>query len=457
MNWQDFSGKKIALLGAGIENIALIPHLIRAKAEVAICNREETPATDKLKQDGHKLIIGENYLDGLDYYDYVFRIAGMPTATLESAIRDLAKKPIITSPTDLFLSLRPCHIIGVTGTKGKGTTSTFIGSILKAAGKQVFVIGNIGRPIFEIYDELTQDSYAVVELSSFQLEDVHSSPEIAVVLPITEDHLQPVSVANPNFHPSIEHYRAAKANITAYQEATDLLVYAADSEATANIAEGSGARKIGVGTKSGDLLVSELGALSSDGKTLIDLKQVGLRGEHIFLNAGVAIAVAREIGCNEVNIEQGLIDFRPLPHRMEKFAVHDGRTFVDDSYATNPTAAMAALTAFTEPVILLAGGINNDVDFKIFAERVTKSSVKAVVLIGREADKIKHDLETANFSGSIIMSDTFEEAVKNAVANSSAGDVVLLSPACKSFDMFKNATERGNEFQRLVTNLYANS
>lgn len=450
MRLEDFSGKKVALLGAGIENIALVGHLQKAGATITVCNREETQATEQLKKEKVALVVGENYLDDLGQYDYLFRVAGMPIAALKKALTDLPHQPIVTSPTDLFLALKPCHIVGVTGTKGKGTTSAFIGSILEAAGHQVFVVGNIGRAIFEVYDDLKPDSYAVVELSSFQLEDVRESPEIAVILPVTEDHLQPVSATNPNFHPTIAHYQAAKANITAFQSSTDLLVYAADSAASAEMAAGSSARTIGVGTDSADLVVSESGQLSSDGGPLMNLQEAGLSGQHIFLNAAMAVAVAREIGCDLASIQQGLRNFRPLPHRMETFATQSGVTFVDDSYATNPTATTAALTAFTQPIVLVAGGATIGADFGELAEKITHSTVKAVVLIGEEAIRLKQSLTEAGFSGDCLTAASIDEAVRFAVAASTSGDVVLLSPACKSFDMFKNASDRGEQFQERV-------
>ncbi|OGD62716.1 UDP-N-acetylmuramoylalanine--D-glutamate ligase [Candidatus Berkelbacteria bacterium RIFCSPLOWO2_01_FULL_50_28] len=451
MTWADFANKKVGLLGAGIENIALIPHLLKAGARVTVCNQVETAATDQLKDQGVELAVGEDYLNNLGQFDYVFRIAGMPTAAVDEALKGLDKKPAVTSPTDLFLALRPCHLIGVTGTKGKGTTSTFIGCILEAAGKKVFVVGNIGRAMFEIYNELTPESYVVVELSSFQLEDVTNSPEIAVVLPVTEDHLQPVSTVNPNFHPTVLHYQAAKANITAFQNPTDLLVYAADSKTAAEIARDSSARQISVGTKLADLIVSPTGEIRADEKVLLNLKQMGLSGDHIFLNATIAVAVAREIGCDSAEIEQGLRNFQPLPHRMETFATRDGVTFVDDSYATNPTATMAALTAFTQPIILILGGASIGADFKELAEAVTNSSVKTIVLIGQEAARLRENLQAAGFGGNVTDATLIDDAVEKAIQASSSGDVVLLSPACKSFDMFKNASDRGEQFKRAVS------
>lgn len=457
MNWQDLAHKKVALLGAGIENIALIPHLERVEAQVTICNQNKTEATERLAHNGHKLVIGQDYLRNLDSYDYVFRIAGMPTATLNSALKNLTHKPDVTSPTDLFLALKPCRIIGVTGTKGKGTTSTLIGSILEAAGKEVFVVGNIGRPIFEIFDSLKKDSYAVVELSSFQLEDVHTSPEVAVILPVTEDHLQPVSQANPNFHPTLKDYQDAKAKITQFQTSSDLLVFTNDSKETEQIAQASVARKISVGTHEADIVISEAGRVSSDGQEWVDLMELGLKGQHVFLNAACAVAVARAIDCDLESIKKGLRAFKPLPHRMQTFAHHNGRIFVDDSYATNPTATQAALTAFTEPVVIILGGASIGTDFTELAKSVVKSSVKATVLIGEEALRLEQSLKAAEFSGEIVTAGTFHEAVEASLRLSSQNEVILLSPACKSFDMFKNATDRGEQFQKIVRELHADA
>ena len=451
-SWQDFAGKKVALLGAGIENIALIPHLLIAGAKVSLCDQACRPDLPTLSS-SVKLVIGAGYLDNLDQFDIVFRVAGLPVATLEKALRGLKNRPVVTSPTDLFLALAPCRTIGVTGTKGKGTTSTMIGSILKAAGKKALVVGNIGQPMFDSFKDLDRDSLAIIELSSFQLEDLRHSPDIAVVLAITEnDHLQPLSSQNPNFHASVNDYVAAKAHIALFQSATDHLVYVADNDLTMSIAQIAKAKKVSISqiSKDADLFIDQTGVVWTNGKELVDLSKLGLKGQHVFLNTTTAIAVAKILKCREVDIAQGIANFRPLPHRLEQFADHDGVIYIDDSYATAPEAAMAAIGTFDAPIIWIAGGSTKGASFDLLAQAVAKSTIKQAILIGQEAPKIKESLSHFAHNLPIEMPKTLAEAVKLAKKSANGGDVVLLSPACASKDMFQNAADRGEQFKRAV-------
>lgn len=446
----DFQGKKVGLLGAGIENIALIPHLRQAGAEITVCNRVVAPATDDLRDQDIKLVVGENYLNDLGRFDYVFRIAGMPVATLQEALDKLEKKPIVTSPTDLFLALKLCHIIGVTGTKGKGTTATMIGEIINAAGKKAAVVGNIGQPIFDIVEDLTPETYAVIELSSFQLEDVHHSPEIAVILPISQDHLQPLSASNPNFHPSFEQYAQSKANITAFQTTTDFLVYAADSKIVQDIANNSAARRLGVGEQTGDLRVLPTGEIDAGKNEVINFSELGLTGRHVYLDAALALAVARELGCDTAAIKEGLKNFRPLPHRLETVGTFDGVKYIDDSYATAPEAAIGAIEGLDQPVIWIGGGSRKGAEFEDLARTVAESTIKAVVLMGEEGPRLQAAIEKFNPDLPIFNSNSMPEAVAIARDHAKKGDTVLLSPACASKDMFENAADRGDQFQAAI-------
>ncbi|KKU43861.1 MAG: UDP-N-acetylmuramoylalanine-D-glutamate ligase [Berkelbacteria bacterium GW2011_GWA2_46_7] len=418
-SWQDFAGKNVALLGAGIENLALIPHLLAAGAKVTVADRGTRPDFPELNP-SVRLVTGDKYLEGLDQYDIVFRIAGLPVATLEEALKDLKIRPEVSSPTDLFLALSPCQTIGVTGSKGKGTTSTMIGSILKASGKKVVVVGNIGHPMFDCFKDLERDSFAIIELSSFQLEDLSHSPDIAVILAITEnDHLQPLSNQNPNYHASVNDYVAAKAQITIHQTSQNHLVYVADNDYAISIAQVSKAKKTSVSqlSKDADFFVDQAGVVWTEGKELVDLSKLGLRGQHVFLNTTVAIAVARILHCREVDIAQGIINFRPLPHRLE---------------------------------LWIAGGSTKGASFDELARVVSKSTVKRAILIGQEAAKIKESLSHFAQNISVETPKTLAEAVKLAQKAAKNGDLILLSPACASKDMFQSAADRGDQFKRLV-------
>ncbi|MEK7535300.1 MAG: UDP-N-acetylmuramoyl-L-alanine--D-glutamate ligase [Patescibacteria group bacterium] len=453
-SWQDFAGSKVALLGSALENTSLIPHLLRHGAEVTVCEWNQERA-ESVKKTFPKILLATNddYLATLDRFDVLFRSPGFPVATVEKALANLNKKPAVSSAIDLFLTLTKSRTIGVTGSKGKGTTSTMIGSILDAAGKKVVVAGNIGRPIFDIFNDLTKETIIVLELSSFQLEDLQHSPDIAVVLAITEnDHLQPLSTDSPNFHATVSDYVAAKAQITINQSNTDYLVYVADNDYTISVAQISKAKKVSVSqiTEKADFFVDQKGIVQSHTQALINLVEMGLRGQHVFLNASVAIATAKIFNCRDLDIAQGIANFRPLPHRLEQFAKINDVTYVDDSYATAPEAAIAAIGTFEQPIIWIAGGSTKGASFDELARRVGHSTVKKAILIGQEAPNIKESLSHFAQDITVTTSESLHDAVEIAKKIAQKGDVVLLSPACASKDMFANAADRGDQFKELV-------
>lgn len=457
-SWQDFSGAKVALLGSALENTSLIPHLLKHRANVTVCEWNEDRAKS-IKETFPKvgLSIGDKYLDGLDRFDLLFRSPGFPVATVDKALASFKKKPTVSSSTDLFLTLTKSRTIGVTGSKGKGTTSTMIGSILDAAGKKVVVAGNIGRPIFDIFDDLTKETIVVLELSSFQLEDLQHSPDIAVVLAITEnDHLSPLSADSPNFHASVNDYVAAKAHITLFQTPQDHLIYVADNDYAISIAQISKPQKISVSqlSKDADFFVDQSGIVWTNGKELVDLSKLGLKGQHVFLNTTAAIAVSIILKCREVDIAQGVANFRPLPHRLEQFAETKGVIYIDDSYATAPEAAIAAIGTFDSPIVWIAGGSTKGASFDELARAVNKSTIKQAILIGQEASQIKESLSHFAQNLPVTTPKTLAEAVKLAKKTAKKGDVVLLSPACASKDMFTNAADRGEQFKALVNANY---
>lgn len=452
-----FRDKKVALLGAGIENIAVIPWLLKAGAKITV--RDHAIKDDrriKLRQyPDVELIDDSGELDHLHQYDFVFRIAGLPVEKLEAALSKNKQRPIVTSPTDLFLALRPCRIIGVTGTKGKGTTSSLLGSILHAAGKHSVVVGNIGKPIFEVFDTLGPNSVVVLELSSFQLEDLAHSPEIAIVLPISPDHLQPLSAVNPNYHKTMNDYVAAKSNITLHQRSDELLVFAADNDFANGIARVSKAGKIAVSQldRSAEFFVDRGGQVSDRTGELVNLQELGLRGQHIFLDATVAIAAASVFNVKREHIEVGIRTFQPLSHRLEEFTVKKGVLFVDDSYATTPHSALAAIQAYEKPIVWIGGGSSKGADFDELAQAIGASTVKSIILIGQESSRIAKALEGSQVRIPVIQVKTLAEAVGQAISKTHAGDVVLLSPGCASTDMFASAAERGELFKKAVNAL----
>lgn len=452
MEWSDFSGKKVALAGAGIENLSLIPHLMRAGATVTICEQWEKELPANLPA-SVRTIFGSDHLATLNDFDVVFRAPGLPLERVTSVINQENTK--LTSVTDLFLAMKGRQTVGVTGTKGKGTTSTMIGGILQAAGRPVIVAGNIGRPVFDFINEINDETVVVMEVSSFQLEDVNHSPHIAVVLPITSDHLQPLSERSPNFHADLPSYIRAKQQLTAHQGADDYVVYSRDSQASEQVGTSAAAKKISVSAKGeADVSIRD-GVLEISGETVDLAGKTKLRGDHLFHNAAVACAVAKLLGAGINAMTTGLANFNPLPHRMEEIGNFGGVAYIDDSYATAPEATIAALSAFKDrPIVLILGGSSKGADFSELARAVGQAKIKAVVLVGTEAARIGRSLKELAAHVLVLSGySTFRDAVETAVRRANSGDVVLLSPAFASKDMFANAAARGEKFTEIIHEL----
>lgn len=452
IDWSRFTDKRVALLGAGKENISLIPWLTKAKAKVTLCEKTlDDSLRGKLQQyPGVTFKLGDEHLSNLNTFDYVFRSPGFPLELVEHSLND-SIKTIKTSAMALFIEGYRNQIIGVTGTKGKGTTTTMIGSILSAAGIETIVAGNIGEVIYDRIKEITPETKIILELSSFQLMDVTTSPAIAVLVPISPDHLEPLSEKSPNYHHSLDEYLEAKSTLVRFQKETDAVVYPVESQLAEKVAIKSAAKKFPVG-KNQPVFVDDSGVLNL-GTKKIDLNEVGVRGDHFRLDAALAAVTGRIAGADHQAVIAGLQNFKPLPHRMEEVGTKNGIQFVNDSYATTPESAMAALSAFDTPVILIAGGSRKGADFNEFAQFVTNRQTKAVVLLGEEAGNIGSALHTSGYSGNIVASQSLVDAVEKAVSLADIGDTVLLSPACASKDMFTDAADRGNQFKSVVSQL----
>lgn len=331
----------------------------------------------------------------------------------------------ISSKTKLFFDLCPCPIIGITGTKGKGTTATLIYEILKAAGKKVYLGGNIGTGVFNLLENLTKDSWVILELSSFQLIDLTKSPHIAVVLIVTSEHL--------NWHKNTKEYIDAKRNIVSHQKPDDFAVVNRDYPNSVVIGKAATGQVTWVSGK--DINLS-----------------TRLRGQHNKENIAAAVAVAKIVG---VAYEEVVKDFRGLEHRLEEVATINGVAFFNDSFSTVPETTIAAIKSFVEPEILIVGGSSKNSDFTQLGTVISRTpNIKAVMPIGVEGERIKKLLSGVKI---LPAGKTMAEIVKIAYNNAVSGDVVLLSPACASFDMFKNYKHRGKQFKHEIQNLKVKS
>ena len=461
------TGKKIAVIGFGKEGQSILKFLRTlefARAEIWVLDRNEKTVLPR----GVRGQLGGDYLKGLERFDLIIRSPGIRyhAPEIQAAIW---KGITVTSPTKIFFDRSPAPIIGVTGTKGKGTTSTLVFKILEEGRKKkgersgkVFLAGNIGTPALDILPKLDKRSLVVLEMSSFQLIDLAKSPHIAVALMITSEHL--------DWHKSVKEYRGAKANIVRFQSARDYAVVARDYAASRAFAKLTKAKiftfarrakpKSGTIARSGDgtglgTFVEDGWFCFSDGKrkeAVCETNRLQIPGEHNWENVGAAITVAKIMGVPNAAIAKSVYAFRGLEHRLEFVAEKHGVRYYNDSYATTPETTIAAIKAFRQPKILILGGSSKGSDFAELGRIISKSdSLRGIIGIGAEWPRIKSKIKTRNSRIHIVENcKNMKDIVRAAKRMAVPGDVVLLSPACASFGMFKNYSDRGKQFKERV-------
>ena len=408
-------GKKVAILGYGIEGQDAEAYFKKLGNEITILDKK----------------FDEDYLTNLNKFDVVVRSPGV-YRFLQEIVKAEKDGVEITSAIKIFFDRCPCKIIGVTGTKGKGTTSTLIYQILKNAGKDVYLAGNIGKPYLELLPKLTKDSFVVMELSSFQLIDLSHSPFISVVLNITEDHL--------DWHKDREEYVNAKRNIVRYQSESDWALLNEEYETPKSFAKETKGKVEFFSKKSLDKKFKE---------------KLLLRGEHNLENIAAAVAVAKIIKVKENVVVETVRSFKGLEYRLELVKAVGGVTFYNDSFATGPQPTIAAINSFTEPETLILGGSNKGLSYQDLGDVINKTkNIKNIILIGVTGPIIGKYLDNnLQFTIYNLQKTNMTEIVKKAYEITPKGGVVILSPASASFDMFKNYKDRGNQFKEVVQSL----
>ena len=432
----NFQNKKIAVIGEGIEGVSSASYLKKHGADVTVLDKKQ----------------GVNYLDGLGKYDLIVRSPGVKLTTIQNSINN-KQKPIITSQTKLFFDLCPCPVIGVTGTKGKGTTSSLIYEMLKKQGHDAYLGGNIGEPPLNFLDKLNPQSIVVLELSSFQLLDLEKSPHIAIMLMTTSEHL--------DYHNSTEEYVDAKRNILRFQNSTDFAIVNRDYPASNESDIHTKGRVFYVSTErdgyEGCFIKDNAVFIKLDGKEekIIDASEILLPGKHNLENVGAAVVTAILAGVSKENIVSVLKTFKGLEHRLELVATVNGVRYYDDSFSTTPETAIAAIESFKVPEILILGGSSKNSNFEELGQVISRAeNIRAIIGIGIEWERIKAQLIIHNSEFIIVEgADNMEKIVKAASKIALPGDVVLLTPACASFDMFKNYKDRGEQFKNEVFKL----
>jgi UDP-N-acetylmuramoylalanine--D-glutamate ligase len=391
--------------------------------------------------DGAKAIIREDAYNHLDGFDLVVRSAGIRPDSLRTDGK-------IWSATNEFFANCNAPIIGVTGTKGKGTTASLIAAILKAAGKTAHLVGNIGVPPLERLAQIESDHIVVFELSSFQLWDIEYSPHIAVVLMIEPDHL--------NVHTDMDEYVNAKAGIARHQNSDDTIIYHPTNRYSAYIAAESDGKKMrySIPDDGGAYVRDDAFYYGEERICSTDVMQIP--GAHNIENACAAITATRAILDNSQSVEAGLRSFTGLPHRLKFVREVNGVRYYDDNYSSAPGAAIAAMRSFAQPEILIMGGYDRGLDFTELANAIiAQKNTKKIILIGETRTKIAAALDQLGTSSIYEMSDesSLEAIVLRAHELAQSGDVVIMSPGCASFDMFKNFSERGDAYIKIVEKL----
>lgn len=442
-----FQDKKVAILGFGIEGKDLCDFLVSCGARITVFDQKpeaELGDIEVYKKGGVGFITGLDYLNkGLSGFEYIFRSPGIYRYIPEivEAEKDGA---IISSATKLFFDLCPGKIIGVTGTKGKGTTSTLIYEILKNGGKSVFLAGNIGKPMLGLLPQLNNNSLVILELSSFQLHDLEKSPHIAVVLFVVAEHL--------NIHKDIDEYIAAKSNIVKFQTENDFAILDADNEISSSFSKLTKAivryyskdqKTNGAYVFNGEIYVGDV----EIGKT----ENLQIIGRHNWENVCAAASAGRALGVDVKAMKEAIFSFKGLEHRLELVATFNGVKYYNDSFSTTPETTIAAIKSFSSPIILIAGGSEKGSDYTEMGIKIAGSTVKTLVLIGDMAEKIKNVVSEAGYKGEMIFRpSSMPEIVDEAHLRAKPGDIILLSPACASFGMFLNYKDRGMQFKSNV-------
>ncbi len=406
-----------------------------------------------LTEMGVTLILGEDYLNGLSNTDIIIRSPGIYYNTPE-LIEARGAGVIVTSEMELFFELCPCKIIAVTGSEGKTTTSTLISCLITAAGKTVYLGGNIGRALLPLVPLMSPDDICVVELSSFQLISMRKGPHISVITNITPNHL--------NVHKSMDEYIAAKQNIYLHQDAFSETILNLDNELTASFAPEIRGRLMYFSRRK----KPENGAYMDDNggihyirnghdTFIMNREEIFVPGLHNVENYLAAICAVWDLVTPEHIIEVAR-NFKGVEHRQEFVREYNGIRFYNDSKATTVSSARSALSVFDQRVIHIAGGYDKHVPFTELASSVAEK-VKLLILMGDTAEKIRTAiLDYPGYSEKetkIVRVDGMREAVYCALQHAVSGDIVLLSPACASFDMYTRFEERGEHFKRLVMEL----
>ncbi len=487
----------IALLGFAGQGQAAYDYWNKGGNEITICDLDESIQLPS----GVKSELGENYLQNLGQFDLLVRTPGLHPKDIQAANPDQPKiLDKVTTVTNEFLKVCPSkNVIGVTGTKGKGTTSTLIAKMLEAGAsagqRKVHLGGNIGTPPLELlsgagalhgdamqgageaqtepyerYGEgalepgtqqstpssgsvtssagqqaravqsIQPDDWVVLELANFQLIDLKTSPHIGVCLMVVPEHL--------DWHGDTNEYITAKQQLFAHQTADDLAIYYGLNDLSQHVASVSPGQKIPFMKNPGADVIEN--KVTIDGQTICDVSEIKLLGKHNWQNVCAAVTTVWQVDKNVEVIKSVLTSFTGLEHRLEFVKDVGGVKYYDDSFGTTPETAVVAIEAFTEPKVVILGGSDKGASYNDLADALIKNNVRSVVIIGETGPAIEAAIRSKGFTNIVQGGKTMPEIVQAAQKQAQSGDIVLLSTGCASFDLFKDYQDRGEQFKKAV-------
>lgn len=427
---------KIAILGFGKEGQSAYRYYDKAGNDITVHDNDSKIHLPN----GTSAILGDDAFAELDSYGYDLLLRS-PGLRIDKA---QIKTPI-TTPTAEFMKLCPAEIIGVTGTKGKGTTATLIEQMLTESGQRTHLLGNIGAPALDELPNIKPSDVVVYEMSSFQLYDIQSSPHVAVCLFVTEDHL--------DWHSDLAEYHAAKGNIFKYQTSIDVAVYYNQNPTSKTLANLSSAATSYSYGDNGDVFIRD-GKIIAFGSAVIDVEAVGLPGVHNLQNICAAICAVWPYTQDISAIKKVIEAFTGLPYHIEHVLDKAGVSYYNDSFSTNPTSAIAAVRSFDQPIVLFLGGFDKEANFEELAELLKSRKIRKIITYDKTGSRI-HDLLLSKGIADVeyIVGDNFKAIIGTGVNYAQPGDIVLFSPACASWGMFSDYKARGQIFNDIITSI----
>lgn len=438
---------KVAILGFGSQGSSSLEYWQKRGYEVTVCDQ----AFDAKIPEGVAYKSGKDYLTNLDKFDLLVRSPSVRPDQILAAnpnVPDLTEK-ITTNTNEFFEACPSRNIIGVTGTKGKGTTSSLVAHILKSAGKKVHLGGNIGIPPLELLkDNIAPDDWVVLELANFQLIDIKHSPHIGVCLMVEPEHM--------DWHTTTEEYANAKRQMFRWQSDNDIAVFYSKNDLSKEIAAAGEGKKIPYYEKPGAEVID--GRIQIDGLEICNLDDIKLLGEHNWQNVCAAVTAVWQVTQDISAIGRAIKSFTGLPFRLELIREIGGVKFYNDSFGTTPETAIVAVKAIKEPKVIILGGSDKGAGYHKLAGLLLKSSIRHVIAIGQTGPKIIDEIKKLNIDEKIPYTllegkPSMMQIVDAAKSKAQPGDSVLLSTASASFDMFENYIDRGEQFNQAVRSL----